>query len=251
MAGAAHLPLLEESLFSLVRSWSHLPRLTVIADSGLSADKLRQALGWWPDDFRIETVDSMLNVAAGAGDLLARLAARSAVGRKFVATVLSARSEPTLYCDSDILWFDDPRTSIQSLLSSSAPVVLRASTDYQKCYDASVERVSNTSIADPPFVNSGLVFLRGDLIASTDLADCLIAAGDHYDHFAEQTLFAIATKQLAAPLWSASTVACFQSDDQSLRVTYKGKQWLARHYVGPVRHLFWRDALALRMGVRR
>ncbi|HVE80299.1 MAG TPA: hypothetical protein VNA89_15650, partial [Gemmatimonadaceae bacterium] len=129
------------------------------------------------------------------------------------------------------------------------PVTLRASRDYQPAYDLDLAGEDTALLASPPYINTGVTFLQGDLLAAIDLARPLRVAAERYNHFAEQTILALAARRLAAPTWAPSVVACFQDDHQSLAVTYRDRSWVARHYVGPVRHLFWRDALALRVGV--
>ena len=65
----------------------------------------------------------------------------------------------------------------------------------------------------------------------------------------EQTILAEAVFQVGRIAWSLEVVRLFDGDKFTIKPTYVGKQWIARHYVGYIRHLFWRDALAVRLRV--
>jgi hypothetical protein len=82
------------------------------------------------------------------------------------------------------------------------------------------------------------------------LAICIDQVGDKPYYFTEQTFFAIAAKLLSADMWRFNEIALFESDRFKLGPSYIGKNWFARHYVGPVRHLFWRDSFYKRLAPR-
>jgi hypothetical protein len=249
MAGAAHLPMLVQSLRSLAVAWSRVPPLRVVGDGTVGAASLEEAFADWPAPIEVVPRDVVVDSARSAGSAdLAAFAAVSPFGLKFAALVASAVERPTLFADADVLWFRDWSGEIVAL-ARAAGVVLRVSADYQPAYDVDVAGTSADTLATPPFVNSGVTFLHGALLDAVDLRPALAVAARRYSHFAEQTVLALAARRLGTPPWPPSVVACFQHDHQSLGITYRGRAWIARHYVGPVRHLFWRDAFALRVGV--
>jgi hypothetical protein len=65
---------------------------------------------------------------------------------------------------------------------------------------------------------------------------------------AEQTTFAEANYHLNSGIWLRDETACFADNREVNLPRYRGKNWVARHYVDPICHLFWRDALLLRYG---
>ncbi len=69
--------------------------------------------------------------------------------------------------------------------------------------------------------------------------------------FTEQTIMAEAVFQVGCIAWNIEMVRMFNDDEFTIKPTYLGKKWIARHYVFPIRHLFWRDALAARLRVGR
>lgn len=251
VTGMRQAGLLQQMLRSMSQSWSRLPVLRVVSDGSISPKRLARELAWWPAETTVVTRDVVMTDARARRLLdVEAFAERSAVGLKFAAVVLAGLSGPTLYCDTDVLWLRDFSTEAEALGGAEGEIVLRACHDFQPAYDPLIASRGGTSLATTPFVNTGVVFLRGPLLRDETMRAHLRAASSRDDHFTEQTLFALATRALDAPLWSPSMIACFQNDHTTLRVTYRGRPWAARHYVGPVRHLFWRDALVLRLGVR-
>jgi hypothetical protein len=108
-----------------------------------------------------------------------------------------------------------------------------------------------------PPMNCGLVFIQGDLLSgcaqSEFLNTFLDASAEATVNFTEQTFFALAAKRLGYEPWPADQIALFTTDKYwpvwpNYYPHFRG--WIARHYVGPVRPLFWRDAVALEV-VRR
>ena len=250
VSGRRHLPLLRESLRTLLASWTALPELLVVSDGSMAPDDLARALSFWPAPLATRSRDDVAARARALGvPLVDAFAAISGFGAKFAAIVTSALERPTLFVDADVLWFRDFSAEVAALAAERGEVVLRVSEDFQRAYDEDVLAAMGEPLAEPPFVNSGVVFLRGDLLHAVDLSAGLVPASRRPHPFAEQTLLALAARRLQAPLLAQSLVACQVSDSQSLLITYRGRPWHARHYVGPVRHLFWRDALGLRLRV--
>lgn len=250
MAGAGHLPMLVQSLRSLAAAWSRVPPLRAISDGTLDAATLRDAVAGWPAPVEVLTRGAVVAAARDRGPAaLGEFAALSPFGLKFAALIMSAVERPTLFVDADVLWFRDWATDVARLAAAGGDVTFYVSRDYQPAYDLTLAGEDAQILSAPPFINTGVTFLRGDLLAAVDLGRPLRVAAARYNHFAEQTILALASRRLGAPTWAPSVVACFQDDHQSLAVTYRDRAWVARHYVGPVRHLFWRDALALRVGV--
>jgi hypothetical protein len=259
VVGDDHVMMAREGLRSLVRTWRAVPPLVLVSDGSLSPRDVDRALGWYPAPMEVRERDAIIASAAteGGPDLAAFAAAAydcagtTAFALKFAAAVLEAKRQPVLLSDADILWFRDFGEEVRRLRGAGAGVVIRTMRDYQKSYDGEIETLFQRfgAAARAPYVNAGLVYLSGDLLGAVDLTPALRIGVQPGHYFAEQTIFALAAAALGAEPWDHETVACFQADEETFGVTYRRTSWYARHYVAPVRHLFWRDALALRLGV--
>lgn len=247
LCGAKQLLMQQQSLRSMANAWREIPRLVAVSDGSLSASEISAALGWWPAPVTpLMPADVSAEARRSGHTLLANWAERALFGLKFAAVINAGSRGASLYCDGDVLWFRDVRPVIAAIENSADSVVFSMAEDYQPAYDLAVARVLCSDVAThAPYRNAGVMYLRGNLLDVTDLRPAITAAGQ--SHFAEQTTFAVAADRLASPVIPRSVIACHQHDADSLRVTYRGTDWVARHYVGPVRNLFWRDALALRL----
>jgi hypothetical protein len=248
LTGKRHLGLLRESLLSLYRACRILPRIRVVSDGSVEPSELREFLRWWPATLRVCGARELIAAHECRGrQRVADFARFHVMGVKMAAVLEACAAAPVLYCDVDVLWFHDP-AALEAAGERSAGVTMCP--DYQMSYDrALIDRLGLHRLESEPYLNAGLMSIRGDLWAETELERWLGEALKDYNFFSEQTLFAALAKAGAAPAWSQSQVACFDSDRGSLGPTYRGTQWVARHYVTPVRHLFWRDALAIRVGI--
>lgn len=252
MAGYKHFDLLQESLFSLHSTWSFLPKIHVVSDGTITPLKMEKALQWWPGAKSFSSWDeSILYHQQRERYALIEFASSNVMGKKLAIILQFGEQGPTLWCDSDILWFKE--LSILPLLEKSGLLlpVLKIAEDYQPSYDKNLIKNGLEHLYKPPYRNAGLIYLHGDLINSCNLQPLLELAAQKPCDSAEQTIFAEAAYRLGSDIWSRSEIACFADDTSSAIPNYSGKKWTARHYVGPVRHLFWRDAFMLRLGLKR
>jgi hypothetical protein len=159
----AHLLMLRESLFSLYRSWNSLPAINVVSDgSGTSAD-FADVFGWWPAAITILTRQEVCEAASCAGlQELADYGRESLYGLKLAAIVTQAKKRPVLFVHADILWFRDPASLLADPESWDKPRALRESNCYQR---RDMAREYCPQVLEPPFVNSGIVALHGELMA--------------------------------------------------------------------------------------
>lgn len=250
-SGIAQLPLLCQSLLSLLRAWPGLPRVLVVSDGTLDAGALGEALGWWPGPLDLAPWRSLLaELPEPERGHLAGFAARTPSGAKLASIFATARRGPTLFVDTDVLWFRYPERidRLKPLAEhgeGSAHLLL--SEDLVPSYDRELVARRLPHLAEPPFYCCGFGYAEGDLLAACDLSGLLDEAGARGIWFTEQTILAEAARRIAPTPWPADEVACPIEDWRSLRPTFPGRPWVARHYVTPVRHLFWVDALALHL----
>lgn len=236
--------MLNVSILSLVKSWKAIPKFKIYSDGTISPGEIKRKLAWLGPAVEVADVESCYDeLTLPDEDHFKSFAERHVMGKKLLVILCNARKHPILWSDSDVLWFRDFSRSLHPQLC------LKMSRDYQPSYSpAFYDKYSELSA--PPYLCAGFLFLAGDLSKKVDLFDMVNVAIERPDHFSEQTIIARAAKLLRSENWSAEEIACFESDKDSLIPDYWSRPWIARHYVGPVRHLFWRDALFLLAGLR-
>jgi hypothetical protein len=247
-AGPRQQLMLEQFLLSLYLAWPRLPRVRVITD-GSDPSWIPTAPRWWPGNVAVLRWGDVtaFHSSRGHTDLL-RFASRVPMARKLAGVTMAAGDEPLIYADTDVLWF---RTLDEATLGNwvqSSPVMV-ISEDYQSSYDSALVPSHLPHLGAPPYSCAGFLFAFGDLLGACDLGPLMPYAAESGVAVTEQTIFAEMAHQLGARHWPSAEVYCHDRDRFSLRPTYQNKPWIARHYVAPARHLFWRDALALRLGV--
>jgi hypothetical protein len=240
--------MLRECLASLQASWPQLPRVRVITDGSLDPQRVKHQLAWWGGALEvISWQDLRAQLAEPRFATLLRFAERDAMGRKLAAIVASALDSPTLYCDVDFLWFRYPSTLADLLAGEGTRLVM--SPDVQPMYDQALVPERLPHLATPPYYCAGLLFARGDFLAEADVTELLAFAAERGIGVTEQTILAEVDRQLGGDTWPTNEIALGEDDRFSLGPSFRRREWAGRHYVGQVRHLLWRDALALRLGL--
>jgi hypothetical protein len=247
--GEAHRPMIRECLASLQLAWPQLPSVRVVTDGALDPMVVQRDLSWWRGSLEcLSWRDVAARLAEPRFASLVRFAERDAMGRKMAAVVASALDGPTLYCDVDVLWFRFPATLGQLLAAPGTKLAM--SPDYQPTYDRDLVPGRLPELAGPPYFCAGLLYAEGDFLAACDVAALLDHAAERGIGVTEQTILAEADRQLGGRSWPEDEIALFEDDRFTLGPSFRGRPWAARHYVGAVRHIFWRDALALRAGLK-
>jgi len=247
-AGAMHLTMLRESVSSLANAWDRFPRLRVVGDGTVSNDTIRGTLSFWPAEIEIldwrDLVDSIYGKPYEA---IVQFAEHVPMARKMLAIVASALDAPTMYADVDVLWFRTPTALFGGSNLTNPRLVM--SPDFQPSYDANLVPRVLPHLADPPFYCAGILFANGDFLGACKLEHLIEYASQNGVALTEQTIFAEANHQLGGEVFAASEFILNDRDRFSFGPSFIHQQWIARHYIGQVRHLFWRDALALRLGI--
>lgn len=241
--------MLAQCVASVGLTWLRLPRLRVVSDGSLDPVATARDLAGWPGPWEFLSWRDLVPGLRDRGqDLLVRFAEREPMGRKMAAVAATALEGPTLYSDVDVLWYREP-ARLTELATRPAPQLVM-SEDYLPSYDPELAPGRLLHLAKPPFYCAGLMFAHGDFLAAAGVSDLLAEAAERGIGRTEQTIFAEADRRLGGECWPRDEIALFEEDRFSLGPSFHGRGWAARHYVGQVRHLFWRDALALRLGVR-
>jgi hypothetical protein len=212
-------------------------------DGTIDSRDVKKAVPWWPGEMEIQSWEVYAHSLAkkGHSDILT-YAQRELFGKKLACILASAEIGPTLYSDTDVLWFSEP-----SLPSSSAAITIRMSVDDVYSYDFSLlEHLNCRDILKRPPLNAGIVFVDGPALEVPLIHEAVTRVAQFPHNFSEQTILALAGNYLGDH-WPAEEIAIFTTDkDRLIRPgTYpRFRNWVARHYVSPVRQLFWIDALA-------
>jgi hypothetical protein len=247
MCGREHLLMLEQMLFTIATRWRSLPKVVVVSDGSASLREIRHELRWWPAGLEAVEWETFRDFHKGKGRWeLVRYAEKDRFGRKLSAILGIAEQGRILWCDCDILFFSDFSAFMES---APAGPLLETAEDSYYAYDPRLVEGRLQHLFRRPPVNSGLVFCEGSFYERCGLGEVIQEAIDHCMYLTEQTILAEAVFQAGRIAWDLEVVKMFNDDESTLQPTHLGKGWVARHYVGPIRHLFWRDALALRLRI--
>jgi len=246
IAGRTHWLMLRESMFSLYWSWKKLPTITVVSDGSWSAADFYPVFSWWPGKINVLSREQIIAQADAAGEReLAQYAEASAWGVKIASIVLLARREPVLFVDADILWFKDPADVLGPADSWTQPRGVRESNCYQH---REMALRFCPRVLEPPFVNGGIVALRGEFLSAEILRAMVNGAlADPEDGAFEQTIIASAVHTGAGLLPGNISLVEFDDIDTLCHRNMRTEGYYSRHYVNWMRHLFYRDAFKLRL----
>lgn len=242
MTGKHHLPMLRFSVYAIAKNWMCLPKLTVINDGSVDDSQIIAALSFWKGSFQVVHWSVNANYHEQKDrPALARYAASHPFGKKMAAILHYAEHEPTLWVDSDILFFKDPAAYLPLVETG---FVCGGTEDRLRAYDEVVLRLlPSNNLHILPGINAGLLFVFGEgIYEKFDMENMLLQIQPDYAFFTEQTIFAYIASTSLGILWDNSAVKSTQEDNQELRVTIP-QALLARHYTSIMRQLFWRDAM--------
>jgi len=246
LAGRTHWLLLREGMFSLYRSWKELPTITVVSDGSWSPADFQPVFSWWPGKIEVLCPEEIIAQAEAAGEReLAQYAEASGWGLKLACIILSARREPVLFVDADILWFADPSDLLGPRNSWARPRGVRETNCHQH-RDMALRFCPK--VLEPPFVNGGIIALHGQFLPA-DILHAMLhdALTDPKNGTFEQTIIASAVHMGAGLLPGQINLVEFDDTDRLRHRNMKQEGYYSRHYVNWMRHLFYRDALKLRL----
>jgi hypothetical protein len=244
LCGAAHFPFLKQVLISIQTQFEQLPNLYVFTDFNTSAQTIKKISALYPaDKLHLTTADECVKYHENNGDLLiSTYAQKSPMGLKLAAILqITAKMKPVIYTDTDVLWLNDPIPDLTRLSQTNAG--LHMSYDYQASYDQRlIEKAGLELLQQEPYYCAGIMFINKLEPEHLDIINDLITIiVEKPDHFSEQTTFAWLQKNSGVSGMTPDKYLLYYDDQSDLKPRFKPGS-LARHYVGPVRHLFWRDA---------
>ena len=154
-------------------------------------------------------------------------------GKQLALLMSLPANGPTLYTDSDVLFF--PRACELDELSKSQSIPALYLADYR--FSGDERLVRNPSEKQNP-ANTGFVFLFQKLDWSRGLERLQMLSGEP-NFFTNQTVMHFCMHANSAVAFDSGKFV-LQVDDQFIyRDRYAGNSIAIRHYVNPVRHKFW------------
>ena len=241
-----HWLMLRESLFSLYRSWSSLPKIIVVSDGSWTADQFAEVFAWWPTPITVLTRTEICKAVSSAGfPELADYAQQSTYGLKLAAIVTQAKKQPILFVDADILWFRDSLLLLGDVASWGKPRALLET----NCHQWRPMALRHCpQVLQAPFVNSGIVALRGELMAPQLLRMMAQEAlPNAQDSSCEQTIVATAVKLGGEFFPEKLSLVEFNDVHRFRSRKMSAEGYYSRHYVNWMRHMLYRDALKFRL----
>ncbi|MHA4809790.1 hypothetical protein ACX0G9_16875 [Flavitalea flava] len=235
--------MLKAALFSIYNSWEKVPMLTIVTD-GTPIAIIQDQMGFWPYPYKVKTWEESAAFHQEKGrKSLIEFSQNSAYARKLLVVLAEAEMHPVLYCDTDILWFGEPRLPVRT-----NGFTMRISMDNEHCYHMPILRyLDRLNLLDKPPINSGIIYLSGSPYDHyKDFDQLMDMVKIFHEGFAEQTTFALMADRLG-DTWTLDEVIISTRDLYwPLIPAYlsSGKQF-ARHHVMTKHSWFWRDALYL------
>jgi hypothetical protein len=235
--------MLKAVLLSVYNTWDQIPMITIATD-GTPVAYFEKILKFWPFPYSIKVWNeyAAFHTAKDGGNL-AIFGERNLLARKLLAVLAEGENRPTLYCDTDVLWFGEPRLPVPSPMDKP---VFRMSTDNAHFYHLPVIRYFNRQdMLEKTPLNSGVVYISGSVYDHYPEFKELIGFVKIFDEpFAEQTTFALIGEKLG-DRWNANEIILTTKDlhwPLIPKYFFSGDHF-ARHHVMTKHSWFWRDAL--------
>lgn len=242
MTGRYHIELTRLSILSLANKWSLLPKLTIYGDGTLSAKKIKEKLSFWKGEI---VVGDWENVKQYHKELkryaLINYSEINPFGKKMALILYHAELHPTIWIDSDILFFKD---LVPHIPIKETGINIGGSEDSIQAFDFRIIDNLKINFEKNYKFNAGLLYAFGeDIYEKFHVNEILSPLHPNYDFLTEQTIFAHIAKHSLGIAWNQDIIKNFHEDHQKL-IAMNICDITARHYISNVRHLFWRDAFS-------
>ncbi|MFD0792758.1 hypothetical protein ACFQZX_03975 [Mucilaginibacter litoreus] len=244
LCGKKHFSFLKQELLSVQKRFRKLPFMYVYLDFGFPEKLISDIQLLYPKSkLKIIFAADCIKFHQERGNKqLVEFASKNPMGLKLAAILQTVDLKvPVVYADTDVLWLNDPIDDIEGLLNSSYNIHMQY--DYQPGYDFNlIEKAQLLSLYHEPYYCAGLMLInrlnKEQLDTVNNMLPILV---EKSGHLSEQTIFAYLQKNIGASGLTPDKYILKYDDQFEIRFRAK-KEWIARHYIGPVRHLFWRDA---------
>lgn len=156
------------------------------------------------------------------------------LGKKLMFYLNHPIEKPTLFLDSDILFYAKA-ADFHFLIQENVNGWFLPDAEWG-CLDS---RYKDSCPVEDLQVNSGLFLLKKELSDYGSGLDFLESLGQSYEYFTEQTVFHILfNSNRFAPL-DKDTFILNSADQFDFSYLYEREKMAVRHYTGPVRHKIW------------
>jgi hypothetical protein len=220
--------------------------VTIVTD-GTPKELMAETLKFWPFPLEIKSwEDCAAHFHRTGHSTLVKVAEHDVFGKKFISILAEAELKPTLYCDTDVLWFSEP--TIPQL--GNRAFTFRMSSDNLHYYNIPFLQAMNEEelMVNNP-LNAGVIFISGSLFDHSEFSermeDVLSRAKGH---FLDQTAFAMIAKHYG-DTWTLDDIMVSIEDIHWPIIPkyfwHKYDTLFARHHVLTKNSWFWRDALYL------
>ena len=245
MCGPNQLDLLQVCLESIFRQFSAPPGILLFTDLASDTSEVQKKLRRFPEGYIkiISGPDCLSHHKTQGRNLLVSFAEKNPMGLKLAAVLQAVEmGEPVLYCDTDVIWFGDPFEVIQQYLLQR-DFYLAMSEDFQPAYDKNlIDKGGLDKLSGQPYFCAGIMLIKELAERHYVMLNSLLKiASEESNHFSEQTIFAFLNRETQNIAFD-KTLFIIKTDDQFGPLPHPFPGVIARHYIGPVRHLFWRDA---------
>jgi len=239
--------MLKAVILSVYRRWEKVPVISIVTD-GTDPEIIKKYMKFWPFPYQVKTYEACADFHLARGrKSLVEWARINIFARKLISILAEAEVGPTLYCDTDLLWFAEPR-----LPEITGGLTLRMSQDNVLSYPTQLlDALGRQDMMQKPAMNAGLLFISGSPYDHYPQFEQLIDQVKNYcverseeRGFSEQMVFALLTDRLG-DTWSPEEVIINTRDLYWPLIPsylFSGHQF-ARHHVLTKHSWFWRDAL--------
>jgi len=244
-SGQKGATMLRAVLLSIYYNWNTIPRLILISD-GTPLNVLQKSLRFWPYPCEIKSwEDCAAWHRTKNRQAIIDFARVNPYARKLLSLLAEAEQKPVFYCDTDVLWFAEPRLP----MPAANQCIMRISRDNTHCYHLPAIRYLNREdLLEKPAINCGVVYLSGSVYDHYPDFEALMQFMRIFNEpFSEQTTFALLADRLG-DTWSPDEIILTTKDQHwplIPRYLFAGTQ-SARHHVATKHSWFWRDALFIR-----
>lgn len=231
-------------LLSIYYRWDKIPHITLVSD-GTPKEVLDDAMKFWPYPYEVKYWEDCAAWHLAKGHpAIVDMGRINMFARKLVSVLAEVERRPIMYCDTDVLWFAQPR------LPEPVPgrCTMRMSLDNVHSYHMpAIRYLDRMDLLEKPAMNAGILYLAG-------------SPYDHYPGFEELLQFMRIFNEGEAEQMTFAILADYFGDHWTLDeiiVSTKDKYWpfiarypfsgtqLARHHVATKHNWFWRDALII------
>jgi len=242
----ADLTMSRVSLQSVNRRSATAPKLFVGCDESLPVPQARDFYSSWPGGVQAVNAKEVADWHRRNGDeRMAQFCEAHIFGFKHALCLMALETEakPVLYCDSDVLWFRDPAALVAGHGSKSVFGTVDCGYSYNHRLLEAFPR-HKEKLSRPHGINAGFALYNARPKYGAEENEFLDAVlqEDPVHFFSEQTFFALLVKNQGGLIDAGDVVT---SEKNTVLPSWIGKKWYARHYVSPVRHQLWTDAMFL------